>query len=63
MAEKVPQTLDNHTRFDPFFHFFVFPVFLISWIISVVMLVRNPSFLAAWGGEKLMTAVPTRSSN
>ena len=49
MAEKVPQTLANHTRFDPIFHFFALPVFLISWIVSVVLLVRQPGLLAAWG--------------
>ncbi|MGA7907281.1 MAG: DUF6526 family protein [Candidatus Sulfotelmatobacter sp.] len=27
MAEKVPQTLANHTRFDPLYHFFVLPFF------------------------------------
>ena len=58
MAEKVPQTFANHARYDPFFHFFMLPVFLISWIISLVMLVRHPGFLAAWG-VVLMTAVVT----
>ena len=36
MAERTPQTLANHVRFDPPFHYFVLPVFAISWIISVV---------------------------
>jgi hypothetical protein len=26
MAERKPQTLANHTRFDPLFHFFILPV-------------------------------------
>jgi len=48
MAEKVPQSLSNHTRFDPPFHFFVLPVFAITVIIAIVQLVRYPSLGAAW---------------
>jgi hypothetical protein len=48
MAEKTSQTFANHARFDPPYHFFVIPVFAITWIISLVLLIRNPSFLAAW---------------
>ena len=48
MPEKVPQSLANHTRFDPGFHFFMIPVFFISWIVSIVLLIRHPSLLAAW---------------
>ena len=55
MAEKIPQTLANHARFDPLFHFLTLPVFLISWIISIVLAVRHPTLLAAWE-VMLMTA-------
>lgn len=48
MPEKVPQSLANHTRFDPGFHFFMIPVFSLSWIVSIVLLIRHPSLLAAW---------------
>ncbi len=48
MAEKVPQNLANHARFDPPFHFFVLPVFAITWIASVVFLVRHPSIHSGW---------------
>jgi hypothetical protein len=48
MAERSPQTLANHVRLDPPFHFFVLPVFAISWILSVVFLVRHPGFLHFW---------------
>ena len=30
MAEKVPQTFANHTRFDPLYHFFAIPVFALA---------------------------------
>jgi hypothetical protein len=48
MAERSPQTLANHVRFDPAFHFFVVPVFAVSWILSVVFLVRHFGFLHCW---------------
>ena len=48
MAEKVPQSLPNHTRFDPPFHFFVLPVFAITVIVAVVHAVRYPSLHAVW---------------
>jgi Family of unknown function (DUF6526) len=49
MPAESTQSLANHARFDPLYHFFTLPVFLITWIISVVMLVRHPAFLSAWG--------------
>jgi len=48
MAERSPQTLANHVRIDPPFHYFVLPVFAISWIVSIVFLVRHPGFLHIW---------------
>lgn len=36
MAEKQPQTFANHTRFDPWFHFFIAPVFILGLILSLV---------------------------
>lgn len=48
MAERSPQTLTNHVRIDPPFHYFVLPVLAISWIVSVVVLVRRPCFLHFW---------------
>jgi hypothetical protein len=38
MAEKQPQTLANHARFDPLFHFFLLPVFGLGVIMSLVHL-------------------------
>ncbi len=48
MAERSPQTLANHVRIDPPFHFFVLPVFAISWLVSVTFLVRHPGFVHFW---------------
>jgi hypothetical protein len=48
MAEKVPQSLANHGRFDPAFHFFILPVFALTAIVAIVQLVRYPSLMAAW---------------
>ncbi|MGA2855426.1 MAG: DUF6526 family protein [Candidatus Sulfotelmatobacter sp.] len=36
MAEKKPQTFANHARFDPPFHFFVLPVFVLGLIFSLI---------------------------
>jgi hypothetical protein len=36
MAEKKPQTFANHTRFDPLFHFFLIPLFLVGVILSLI---------------------------
>jgi hypothetical protein len=36
MAESKPQTFANHTRWDPPFHFFVIPIFVLGLILSLV---------------------------
>jgi len=36
MSERTPQNYANHTRFDPWFHFFLGPVFIIALITSLV---------------------------
>src|SRR5271165_3202182 len=48
MAERAAQNLANHVKLDPPFHYFLLPVFAISWILSVVFLVRHPGFLHFW---------------
>jgi hypothetical protein len=48
MAERSAQSLANHTRIDPPFHYFVLPVFAISWTLSVVFLARHFGFLHFW---------------
>jgi hypothetical protein len=48
MSSPTPQTLANHTRLDPPFHFFLVPVYGISWILSLVLAVRHPTALPIW---------------
>jgi Family of unknown function (DUF6526) len=36
MAEKKPQNYSNHTRFDPLFHFFLAPVFILGLLMSLI---------------------------
>jgi hypothetical protein len=48
MAEKVPQTLANHARLQPPFHFFVLPVTATALILALINVVRNYESLAAW---------------
>lgn len=44
----VPQDFAHHTRWDPAFHFFIIPVFVISLIMTIVHLVRRPGLHSAW---------------
>lgn len=48
MAEKTPQTFANHTRFDPPFHFFAFPIIALSIIVAIVHCYQRPSWFSAW---------------
>lgn len=36
MAENQPQNFANHARFDPLFHFFIGPVFILGVILSLI---------------------------
>ena len=57
MAEKVPQTLANHARFDPPFHFFALPVVFLSVIVAIVHFVQRRSFFSAWLGVFVVAMV------
>jgi hypothetical protein len=48
MAEKKPQTLANHNRFDPLFHFVMGPIFILTVLGGLIHLIRRPSFHSAW---------------
>jgi hypothetical protein len=36
MADHSPQNLSNHARFDPLFHFFLGPIFILGVILSLI---------------------------
>ena len=49
MGERVSQTLANHTRFDPMYHFSTLPLSLFLLVWSIAHLVRHPTHEAiAW---------------
>jgi hypothetical protein len=48
MAEKLPQTLANHVRLHPPFHFFVLPVTATALILAIINVVRHYDLLLAW---------------
>jgi len=43
--ERKPQTLQNHTKFDPAFHFFLAPIGLAIVIVTITQAVRNPDWM------------------
>jgi hypothetical protein len=47
MAEKKQQTFANHTRWDPLFHFFALPVFLLLAIAGLVHFIWRPGLHSA----------------
>ena len=49
MAEKTSQSLANHTRFDPWFHAFLLPVFGIALIMTFVNFFGHLSHRSFWG--------------
>jgi hypothetical protein len=48
MSESQPQSLKNHARFDPAFHFVLLIVFFANLIISIVYVVKHPGFYSGW---------------
>ncbi len=48
MSNSAPQSLKNHARFDPLFHFFLAIVALANLIISIVHLVHHHNFPSVW---------------
>jgi low affinity Fe/Cu permease len=48
MAASQPQSLTNHTKWDPLFHFILVPISVINLIVVSVYLYKTPSRLTAW---------------
>ena len=44
-----PQSLQNHTRFVPLFHFVVLPILLVNVFVQGYHVVQAPGLLAVWG--------------
>ncbi len=47
MAEQSPQSYAHHTRLDPYYHFFLLPVFALLLIASIVHLFMRPGWHSA----------------
>ena len=43
MANATTQSLANHSRLDPLFHFFLLPLGFVAIILSVIHLIHDPS--------------------
>jgi Family of unknown function (DUF6526) len=56
MAEKLPQTLANHVRLHPPFHFFVLPLTATAVILAIINVVRHYDVLEAWAVVVLASA-------
>jgi hypothetical protein len=49
MPENYPQTLANHPKADPLFHYFVMPVSFLNWIYAAYNLVAYRQLPFVWG--------------
>lgn len=43
-----PQSLKNHAKIDPIFHFFLFFVLVANLVVAIVALVHRPGLITAW---------------
>jgi hypothetical protein len=48
MANEAPQNFANHTRWDPPFHFFLGPIFMINVIGWAVAVFHRPNIHTGW---------------
>jgi hypothetical protein len=46
--DQTSQSFSNHTRYDPTFHFFVLPVAVASFVVSIVHAVKVPTGMNFW---------------
>ncbi len=49
MAEKTPQTFDNHAKLVPVFHYVALPIFLVNVLLALYRMFTGFSFDTAWG--------------
>ena len=49
MAEKTPQTFDNHAKLVPLFHYVALPIFLVNVLLALYRMFTGFSFDTAWG--------------
>ena len=54
---QTPQTLKNHARFFPLFHFFVAPVLIINFLVAAWRTYQAPSAGTAWATVVALTLV------
>ena len=48
MSEKKPQTLSNHGRMDPWFHFFILPALFGNFLVCIVHDYHDPRHFHEW---------------
>ncbi len=48
MAERRPQTFENHTRYDPAFHFFLVPLSVATFVAAAWNAFRHPDSVSLW---------------
>ena len=48
MGERRPQTLENHARFDPVFHFFLAPLSFITFVAALWRAIKQPDAVYLW---------------
>ena len=48
MPENKPQSFASHTKWEPWFHFFIAPIFLINFIMAVIDVVKVQDQRQIW---------------
>ena len=48
MAEKKPQTFENHPKLVPLFHYVILPMFLVNVLLALYYMFTGFSFETAW---------------
>ena len=49
MSQKLPQSFATHRRFDPWFHFVAFPLFLAAFVLACIQMARRCDLASMWG--------------